>query len=112
MYCSLVINGWNIYISNLKYLHEDCDKAKKLKVAGAATACCFKKRLQNVPSSHVLAQLPKEEENILPNVTYSPNHRQADDAMINIRSTIRTAPVCVKLFTAVLFGNDVNSYTF
>ena len=49
-------------------------------VTGAATMFCFKLKLYNV----------------LSNVTYSPSHRQADTPVINIQSTLRTAPDLLK----------------
>jgi hypothetical protein len=41
--------------------------------------------------------------NILCNITYSPSHRQASTPMINIQSTLRTAPdVCKNVSLAVI----------
>ena len=41
--------------------------------------------------------------NILSNITYSPSHRQASTPMINIQSTLRTAPdVCKNVSLAVI----------
>ena len=42
-------------------------------------------------------------QNVLPNVTYSPSHRQTGAPTINIQSTLRTAPVCVKAFHCSVF---------
>jgi hypothetical protein len=47
----------------------------------AATASFYKSRLQYV----------------LSNVPYSPSHRQTGAPTINIRSTLRSAPICVKM---------------
>jgi hypothetical protein len=48
----------------------------------------------------------------LSNVTYSPSHRQAGAPLINIQSTLRTAPdLCKNVSLAVLFGSSGNSYT-
>jgi hypothetical protein len=50
--------------------------------------------------------------NVLSNVSYSPTHRQAGTPMINIQSTLRTAPdLCKNISLAVLFGRNDNSYT-
>jgi hypothetical protein len=69
------------YISN-KGLHENCDKEENLAVTGAVTAFCMEIILKNV----------------LSNVTYSPNYGQGGAPMINIQSTLCTAPICVKMF--------------
>ena len=43
---------------------------------------------------------------------YSPSHRPAGDQMINIQSTLRTAPDLFKKYSlAVLIGNNGNSCT-
>ena len=82
-------------VSN-KGLLEECDVKENVAVTGAATASCLKSRMQNV----------------LPNVTYSPSHRQAGTPTINIRSTLRTATdLCTNIALAVLFGSNDNSYT-
>jgi len=47
-----------------------------VEVNGVATNYCCKRSLYNV----------------LSNVTYSPSHRQAGAPVINIQSTLRTAP--------------------
>jgi hypothetical protein len=65
-------------------------------VTGAAVTACLKRRLHNV----------------LPNVTYSPSHRQAGTPVINTQSKLRTAPaLCENVSLAVLFGSNCNSYT-
>jgi hypothetical protein len=51
-------------------------------VAAAATAYFLERRMQNV----------------LCNVTYSPSYRQAGAPVNNVQSTIRTVPICVKIF--------------
>jgi hypothetical protein len=46
------------------------------------------------------------------NVTYSPSHRQAGAPVINIQSTLRTAPdLCKNVSLAVLLCTNGNSYT-
>ena len=46
---------------------------------------------------------------VLSNVTYSLSHRQAGASMINIQSTLRTAPgLCKSVPLAVLFGSNSN----
>jgi len=63
-------------------------------VSGFATTPCFRRRLQNV----------------LSNVTYSPSHRQAGAPLLNIQSTLRTAPdLCKNVSLAILFGSNGNS---
>jgi hypothetical protein len=47
--------------------------------------------LEVTGGSYYFVSKKKKEENILSNVTYSPNHRQTGDPMINIQSTLRTA---------------------
>ena len=87
-----------------------------------------KKIVQRSAQCHVFAHLPKQGcttfcpmsrirpftktrlYNVLPNVTYSPSYRQAGAQTINIQSTLRTAPICVKM-CAVFFGSNSNSYT-
>jgi hypothetical protein len=50
--------------------------------------------------------------NVLPNVTYSPSHRQAGAPMINVQSTLRTATgLCKYVPLPLLFGSNGNSYT-
>ena len=47
----------------------------------------------------------------LSNATFSLSHRQAGAPMINIQSTLRTAPdLCKNVSFAVLFGNNGNSH--
>jgi hypothetical protein len=62
-----------------------------------------------------LLLLPVQKEDcktFLSNVTYSSSHRQADFPVINIQSTLRTAPdLCKNVSLAVLFGSNGNSYT-
>ena len=66
------------------------------KLVGVAATSCFERRLQNV----------------LSNVTYSPNHRQASAPLINIQSTLRSASnLCKNVSLKVLYGNNGNSYT-
>jgi hypothetical protein len=66
-----------------------------MEVTGAATISCLKNRLKNVLSS----------------VTYSPNHCQAGDPVINIQATLRTAPdLCTNVSLAVIFCSNGNSY--
>jgi hypothetical protein len=49
---------------------------------------------------------------VLYNITYSPSHRQAGAPMINIQSTLPTAPdLCKNVSLAVQFGNNDSSYT-
>jgi hypothetical protein len=56
--------------------------------------------------------LQRKLQNVLSNVTYSPNHRQAGAPMINIQSALRTAPDSWKnISLAVLFGSNDSSYT-
>jgi hypothetical protein len=50
--------------------------------------------------------------NVLYNVTYSPSHRLTGAPIINILSTLRTAPgLCKNVSIAILFGSNGNSYT-
>jgi hypothetical protein len=69
---------------------------------------------QNVAVT-VLPPLPvvykSKQQNALPNAMYWPSHRQTGTTTINIQSTLRTAPICVKSFTAILFGSNGNSCT-
>ena len=83
------------YISN-KGLVAECDKEETLAVIGAATSSCFQRRLYNT----------------LFKVTYSPCHRQAGAPMMNIQSTIRTAPdLCKNVLLAAVFGSRGDLYT-
>ena len=60
------------------------------------TTSCLKRKLLNVLSS----------------VTYSPSHHQAGARMINIQSTLCTAPdLRTNISLDVLFGSNGNSYT-
>ena len=71
-------------------------KEENMEVTGVATTSFLKGRLQNV----------------LSNATYSPSLRQAGTPMINIQSTLPTAPnLCTNGSPAVLFGSNGNSYT-
>jgi hypothetical protein len=71
------------YISNIGFL-EEREEDEYVEVTGAAAThtSCLKRRVYN----------------ILSNVTYWPSHRQAGAPTINIQSTLRTAPICVKMF--------------
>ena len=74
---------------------DDCDKQKKYVSNWGSQYFCLKRRPQNV----------------LPNVTCSPSHRQAGAPTINIQWTLRTAPDLSKnISLAVLFGRNGNSY--
>ena len=54
----------------------------------------------------------RESEVPLPNVTYSPSHRQAGVPVINIQSTLRTATdLCTNISLSVLFCSNGDSYT-
>jgi len=45
-------------------------------------------------------------------VTYSPSHRQSGDLLMNIQSTLRTAPnLCINVSLTVIFGSNGNSFT-
>ena len=66
---------YNYYISN-KDLLEECDKEDNVSVTGAVITSCLKRRLWKLFSNDM----------------YPPSHRQVGDPMINIQSTLRTAP--------------------
>jgi hypothetical protein len=67
-----------------------------VEVTGSSRTSCLKRSLKNV----------------LSNVTYSPSHRQPGAFMINIQSTLRTAPdLCEYVSHAVLFGGYSISYS-
>jgi len=69
------------YTSSKGFL-EECGKKEHVAVSATAAVSCMKRRLLNVLST----------------VTYSPTHRQAGAPTINIKSTLRTAPICVNMF--------------
>ena len=51
-------------------------------------------------------------QNVLSNVTYSHNHRQAGAPILSIQSTLYTAPdLCKNVSLAALFDSNGNSYT-
>jgi len=51
-------------------------------------------------------------ENVLSNVMYSPIHHPASTLMVNIQSTLQTAPyLCKNVSVAVLFGSNGISYS-
>ena len=79
----ITINSQYNYHSSHKGLPQQCHKQHNVTVTVAATAVsCHKSRQQNV----------------LPSVTYSPTHRQTGATPLNIRSTLRTAQICVEMF--------------
>ena len=85
-----------IVIFLIKASSRSAIRKKMCKLVGVAATSCFERRLQNV----------------LSNVTYSPNHRQASAPLINIQSTLRSASnLCKNVSLKVLFGNNGNSYT-
>ena len=51
----------------------------------------------------VVSRLKRKMQNISSNVTYSPGHSQAGAPTINILSTLRKAPICVKMFRRSVF---------
>jgi len=68
-------------------------KKSNVAVTVAAATSCFKRRHQNV----------------LPNVTYSPGHRQLGVPMVNMQSTFRAAPdLCKNVSLTVLSGSNGN----
>jgi hypothetical protein len=82
----------NIFNSGLL---EKCDKEENLEVTEANTNSCSK----------IL-------ENVVSNVMYSPIHHLASTRMVNIQSTLQTAPdLCKNVSVPVLLGSNGNSYT-
>jgi hypothetical protein len=85
-----------LYSISNKGLVEECNKEENLAVIEAATFSCFQRRLYNT----------------LFKVTYSPSHRQAGAPVMNIQSTIRTAPdLCKNVLLAIVFGSRGDLYT-
>jgi hypothetical protein len=83
------------YISN-KRLLEECDTEENVAVTVAATTSVSEIRLYS-GLSHVM---------------HSTSHRHAGAPMINIQSTLRTAPdLCKNVSFAVLFGSNGTSYS-
>jgi hypothetical protein len=92
----IVINSQHKYYIYIKDILEECDMEENLERTGAVTASCSKRRMQKVFSD----------------VTYFPSHRQAGAIMINIQSTLRTAPdLCKIVSLAVQFDSIGNSCT-